>query len=400
MKTRAPSSLPHFAAWIMYCSSPNPTSKLFWKNCAPMSTPKAPTTLQTPCRNAPSPHGSASAWPSLVTLRVTPRENSWSPFARRRMPEPRFLVVRLGSLGDIVHTFPAVAALRESFPKADIIWLTHPRWKGLVESSELATDIWETETRSYRSLREIIARIRGEHFTAAIDYQGLWKSAALPYFGGVSRRIGFSSQTIREFGVPILYTDRVRCARTHIADQNGELSQCAGARNGVGPVALSVPSIQEVFVLRLLQGFAVERYIVLSPAGGWRSKCWPPERYGALCQKIRCELGLRCVVNYGPGEDDVISAVKAASGEADPIAYNSALDQLMALLRNAVCIVGGDTGPLHLAVALGTPPIDIVLRSPHAVTTDKRSGQAAPSILEIDVDTVFDAVRRQVEVRP
>jgi ADP-heptose:LPS heptosyltransferase len=341
------------------------------------------------------------------------------------MPEPRFLVVRLGSLGDIIHTFPAVAGLHESFPKAEIVWLTHPRWKALVESSKLATDIWETETRSYHSLREIIGRIRKQHFTAAIDYQGLWKSAALSFVGGVSRRIGFSSQTIRELGVPILYTDRVRCAQTHIADQNGELSQRAGARNGVAAVALSVPSIQEVFVLQLLRGFAVERYIVLSPAGGWRSKCWPPERYGALCQKIRGTLGLRCVLNYGPGEDDVISAVKAASGEADPIAYNGALDQLMALLRNAVCIVGGDTGPLHLAVALGTPviaifgptdparngpyrmgdrsgnasPIDIVLRSPHAVTTYKRSGQAAPSILEIGVDTVFDAVRRQVEVR-
>src|SRR5258706_15204563 len=250
-------------------------------------------------------------------------------------------------------------------------------------------------------------------------------SSALPFYGGLSRRIVFSSQTIREFGVPILYTDRVRCARTHIADQNGELSQCAGARNGVGPVALSVPSIQEVFVLRLLRGFAVERYIVLSPAGGWRSKCWPPERYGALCQKIRCELGLRCVVNYGPGEDDVISAVKAASGEADPIAYNSALDQLMALLKNAVCIVGGDTGPLHLAVALGTTAIaifgatyparngpyrtgnhpgnvselDTGLRSPHALTTFKRGVQPAPSILEIDVDTVFNAVNQLVEVR-
>ncbi len=341
------------------------------------------------------------------------------------MPEPRFLVVRLGSLGDIVHTFPAVAGLRESFPESEIAWLTHPRWKALVESSELATDIWETETRSYRSLREITGRIRRKHFTAAIDYQGLWKSAALPFFGGVSRRIGFSSQTIREFGVPILYTDRVRCTKTHIADQNGELSRRAGARNGVATVALSVPSIQEMFVLQLLRGFAIERYVVLSPAGGWRSKCWPPERYGALCQKIRDTLGLRCIVNYGPGEEDLVSAVRAASGESDPIAYNGSLGQLMALLRNAVCIVGGDTGPLHLAVALGTPavaifgptdparngphrmgdrsasvsPIDIVLRSPHAVTTYKRDDQPGPTILQIDVDTVFDAVRRQVEVR-
>jgi heptosyltransferase-1 len=341
------------------------------------------------------------------------------------MAEPRFLVVRLGSLGDIVHTFPPVAALRDSFPHAEIVWLTHPRWKELVESSELATHIWETETRSHSSLREVIGRIRKHPFAAAIDYQGLWKSASLPFLGGVSRRIGFSPQTIREFGVPILYTDRVLCTKSHIVDQNGELSMRAGARNGVAPVALSVPSIQEVFVLQLLRSFAIERYIVLSPAGGWRSKCWPPERYGALCQKIRGTLGLRCVVNYGPGEDDLVSAIKSASGEADPIAYNGSLTQLMALLRNALCIVAGDTGPLHLAVALGTPSvaifgptdparngpyrigehshnaasIDIVLRSPHAVTTYKRGDQAAPSILEIDVDTVFDAVRRQVEAR-
>jgi ADP-heptose:LPS heptosyltransferase len=342
------------------------------------------------------------------------------------MIDQRFLVVRLGSLGDIVHTFPAVAGLRESFPQAEIVWLTHPRWKALVECSELATHIWETETRSYHSLREVIGRIQKKHFTTAIDYQGLWKSAALPFIGGVSRRIGFSSQMIREFGVPILYTDRVRCTQTHIADQNGELSVRAGARNGVGPVTLSVPSIQEVFVLQLLRGFAIDRYIVLSPAGGWRSKCWPPDRYGALCQRIRGALGLRCVLNYGPGEDDLISAIKAASGEADPVAYNGSLDQLMALLRNAVCVVGGDTGPLHLAVTLGTPAvaifgptdparngpyrmrdwagktssIDIVLRSPRAATTYKRGDQAAPSILEIDVDSVFDAVRRSVEARP
>jgi heptosyltransferase I len=341
------------------------------------------------------------------------------------MPEPRFLVVRLGSLGDIVHTFPAVAGLRESFPKAETVWLTHPRWKELIECSELATEIWETDTRSYNSLREIIGKIRRRNFTAAIDYQGLWKSAALPFLGRVSRRIGFSAHTIRELGVPILYTDRVPCTQTHIADQNGELSLRARVRNGVAPVKLVVPTIQEAFVLQLLRSFAIERYVVLSPAGGWRSKCWPPDRYGALCQKIRANLSLRCVLNYGPGEEDIVSSIKVASGEADPIAYNGSLIQLMALLRNAVCVVGGDTGPLHLAVALGTPavaifgptdparngpyrpgggvgnasPIDIVLRSPHAVTTYKRGDQPAPSILEIDVDTAFDAVRRQVEVR-
>ena len=273
------------------------------------------------------------------------------------MGDPRFLVVRLGSLGDIVHTFPAVAGLRESFPTAEIVWLTHPRWRTLVESSELASDIWEVESRSRESVRETLSRIRAEKFTAAIDYQGLWKSAGLPFLARVPRRIGFSSQTIREFGVPILYTDRVRCAMRHIADQNGELSQRAGARRGIALAQLSVPALHAAFVVQLLRSFGIERYVVLSPAGGWRSKCWPTERYGALCQRILAELGLRCILNYGPGEEEFATAIRVASGDADPVAYNGTIVQLMALLRNAVCVVGGDTGPLHLAVALETPAV-------------------------------------------
>src|SRR5215467_1011496 len=161
------------------------------------------------------------------------------------MTEPRFLVVRLGSLGDIVHTFPAVAGLHESFPNAEIIWLTHPRWRPLVEHSELATEIWEVDTRRFDSVRSILTRIRKGRFTAAIDYQGLWKSAALPFLGRVPRRIGFSSHSVRELGVPILYSDRVRIKRAHIADQNSELSLEAGARHGVAEFSLSVSSLQE-----------------------------------------------------------------------------------------------------------------------------------------------------------
>lgn len=335
------------------------------------------------------------------------------------MTEPRFLVARLGSLGDIVHTFPAVAGLRESFPKAEIVWLTHPRWKALVESSELTTQVWEVETRAFGSVRDMLSRIRKMQFTTAIDYQGLWKSAALPFLGRVPRRIGFSSHSIREFGVPLLYTERVRCTQDHIADQNGELSQHAGARNGVAPFLLSVRSLQEAFVLQLLRGFNVDRYIVLSPAGGWRSKCWPPDRYGALCRQIHADLGLRCVLNQGPGDEECVAAVKAASGDAAPIACTASLEQLMVFLRNALCVVGGDTGPLHLAVALGTPVValfgptdparngpyrqgadvekDIVLRSPNAATTYKRGDRHDSSVLQLEVATVFDAVRRQVE---
>lgn len=337
------------------------------------------------------------------------------------MTEPSFLVVRLGSLGDIVHTFPAVAGLRHSFPRAEIVWLTHPRWKALVESSGLATDVWEVDTRAYGSVREVLGRIRKRRFTAAIDYQGLWKSASLPFLGRVPRRIGFSSHSAREFGVPLLYNERVRSTKAHVVDQNGELSQRAGAREAIASYSLSVSPPQESSVIEFLRNLQVGRYVVLSPAGGWRSKCWLPGRYGELCRQIHVKLGLRCILNQGPGEADCIAAVKAASADAAPVACNSSLDRLMVVLRDALCVVGGDTGPLHLAVALGTPVValfgptdparngpyrpsgdsskDIVLRSPQAVTTYKRGDQPDPSLLKLEVPAVFDAVQRQLEAR-
>jgi lipopolysaccharide heptosyltransferase I len=336
------------------------------------------------------------------------------------MPELRFLVVRLGSLGDIVHTFPAVAGLRESFPNSEIVWLTHPRWKFLVESSSLVSQVWTVETRSWSSLREAIDRVRRTEWTAAIDYQGLWKSAVLPFLGGVKRRIGFSSATIREFGVPVLYTDRVRAAARHIADQNGELSLRAGAQRGVAAFSLQAPEKDNATAAQFLRDAGVERFVVLSPGGGWRSKCWPAERFGALCGKIHSELGLRCIVNYGPGEKELAAAVRAASGGADPLLFDGELGPLMAVLCCALCIVGGDTGPLHLAIALGTPAValfgptdparngpyrqvnpktgtstdDIVLRALGVTTTHRRAGQPHPSMLAIEVAAVFDAVRR------
>jgi heptosyltransferase-1 len=329
------------------------------------------------------------------------------------MSEPRFLVVRLGSLGDIVHTFPAVAGLRNSFPRAEIVWLTHPRWVNLVVSSGLATEIWPVDSRDLASVRQTIARIRAQRWDAAIDYQGLWKSALLPFLAGVPKRVGFSSEAIREFGVPILYTDQVHPRAKHIADQNGELSLRAGAQSAVDPVKLQVNETDRQRVCSDLAAAGIDRYVVLSPGGGWRSKCWPAERFGELCQKIREALNVRCVINYGPGEEALAAAVKSASGNAEPVPYDGELGQLMALLQGAKCIVGGDTGPLHLAIALGTkavaifgptnpvrngpyPPQPFVLRDPAASTTHKRDTETNPSLLKISVAQVFDAVKLQL----
>jgi heptosyltransferase I len=331
------------------------------------------------------------------------------------MAEKRFAVVRLGSLGDIVHTFPAVAGLRESFPAASIIWLTHPRWIDLVASSSLATEIWPVDSRDLSSVRQVIAKLRVFHPDAVIDFQGLWKSAIPPFLAGIPRRIGFSAATIREFGVQILYSDRVECRTIHIADQNGELCVRAGADHGVGTAAIEIARRDQETACDQLRNQNIGSYIALSPGGGWRSKCWPAERFGALCQLIRSELSLRCVVNYGPGEESLFAAIKANSGAAEPMPWDSRLGPLMAMLKNARCVVGGDTGPLHLAIALGTPavalfgptdparngpypPNEIVLRSPDAITSHRRVEATDPSILELSVNDVFTAVKKRLGV--
>lgn len=326
------------------------------------------------------------------------------------MAEPSFLVVRLGSLGDIVHTFPAVAGFRETFPREQIIWLTHPRWKFLVEASSLASEVWTVESRELASLRKALSQIRKFSFQTSIDYQGLWKSAALPFLAGIKRRIGFSSETIREYGVPVLYTDRVHVKSRHIADQNGELSLHAGAGKSVGQIKLRIEDADRVGVRNVLQDKGIEEYVVLSPGGGWRSKCWPAERFGSLAGRLYSEMGLRSVINFAPGEEDLVSATLAASGDAKPLPLTGTLGQLMALLGSARCVVAGDSGPLHLADALGTPavalfgPTDparnglyfrsgIELRAANVNSTYKRHDQPHPSLLQLNVDEVFAAVQ-------
>jgi len=320
-------------------------------------------------------------------------------------------VVRLGSLGDIFDTFPAVAALRETFPEARVVWLTHPRWRELVASANIAAEIWEIETRSLSSVLEMRVKIRKEQFSAAIDYQGLWKSAALPLLARVPRRIGFSSDTVREFGVPTLYTDRVQVHSAHVADKNGELSARAGAAKSVANFSLSVPADARQRVRDILRGYGIENYFVLSPGGGWLSKCWPAERYGQLAQRLHAEYGMRSVINYGPQEKALADAVLAEAGDSAPFLYSGSFGELMALLQGAHCVIAGDSGPMHLADALGTRvaaifgPTDperngpysgngIVLRAAGVESTYKRRHTPHPSLLKIGAADVLDALRK------
>ena len=333
------------------------------------------------------------------------------------MAEERFLVVRLSSLGDIVHALPAVHALREAFPQARIDWIVERNWLPLLEGNPDVNERIVLDHSSWGAMRACVQEIRAARYTCVIDFQGLYKSAVLAWLSGASRCIGFHRTFAREGGAAMFYTERVRPAGVHVVEQNIALVERVGARLSEHRFPLHIPAEADAYVERELGAHDVREFYVLNPGGGWRSKCWPPERYAELHAEIARRHGWRGVVNFGPKERDLAEAVRKAAGEPEPVLLPLDLPQLLAVLRRAKCFVGGDSGPLHLAVALGTPvvglygptdparngpfnPADTVIRNAQAIeTTYKRSDEYSPAMLSITVDQVVAAVARRLGMR-
>ncbi|HEV8383770.1 MAG TPA: glycosyltransferase family 9 protein [Candidatus Acidoferrales bacterium] len=335
------------------------------------------------------------------------------------MPEERFLVVRLGSLGDIVHTLPAVHALREQFPNAQIDWLVESKWRALVAGNPDVNDIILLDRSTWRGVISCVAKLRGRKYSCAIDFQGLYKSAVLARLSGAPRRIGFERPFLREPGAASFYTECVIPAVRHVVDQNIAIVQKLGAGRGKAIFPLNISDEAAHAVALQLNAQSVKKYFVLSPGGGWLSKCWPAEQYGHLHRRLTslpAFAGCRGVVNFGPSERKLAEAVRLVAGEPEPLLLATDLPQLMALVRRAEFFVGGDSGPLHLAVALGTPvvglygptdparngpysPADIVVRNARPEeTTYKRHNVPAPSMLSITVDQVVAAVLQRMGI--
>jgi heptosyltransferase I len=334
------------------------------------------------------------------------------------MAEQRFLLVRLGSMGDIIHALPAAGALRDTFPAAQIDWAVEPRWTRLLKNNPDLTRVVEANRKSAGGMLATSKTVRKQKYTCAVDFQGLYKSALLAFASGAPRRIGFTSSYAREGLASICYTKRLNPRGPHKVDHNLTLACEAGAQWPKRPrFPLAIDQEDESVVSRELRNRAIGPFFVLNPGGGWISKCWPAERYGELHRKIVVRFGWRGIVTFGPGEEKLAENVIYAAGDAPPIALSLGLGPLMALLGRAQFVVSGDTGPLHLASALGAPVVglygptdpsrngphsctDVVVRNPHAsVTTYRRNASYSPSMLSISVDQVLDAVERRLERR-
>jgi heptosyltransferase I len=293
----------------------------------------------------------------------------------------RFLLVRLSSLGDLVHSIPVVPALRSACPDARIDWVVDARWAPLMELVEGLDEVVPLD-RSASGTLACIGRLRRARYTCSVDIQGRYRSAVLAWLSGAPRRVGRAREATREPGAAFFYTDRVVPVGKHIAEMNVSLAVRAGAhRQERLEFPIRVPEDVARSLRERLAGDGITDYVVVSPGGGWVSKCWPPERFGELCAEIWQRHGLRAVVNVADDEPSLAQAVVEAAaaraaaaaavggsgrasgiaglaGGADrgarPVIVATSIPELVALLAGARLLVAGDTGPLHLAAALRT----------------------------------------------
>ncbi|MBV9959913.1 MAG: glycosyltransferase family 9 protein [Acidobacteria bacterium] len=286
----------------------------------------------------------------------------------------RLLFVKLGSIGDIVHTLPSLAAVRRALPSAEISWVVERRSAEIVRDNPLLNRLIEVDTKALRrwpvsgetllAPRQQLRRLRASTFDTALDFQGLLKSAAIARLSGARLRYGFAREQLREPASRFLLTKTLPTpARVHVISKN--LALAAGAL-GIHvptnpsefefPIAISPAHEREASaaVRDLKTGFAI-----LNPGGGWPTKLWSAERFGALADELWEHLGLSSVVTYGPGEQELAERVVAASRSGRATAHSLSLKGFVALAKLAEVYVGGDTGPTHLAVAAGTPVVGL-----------------------------------------
>jgi lipopolysaccharide heptosyltransferase I len=285
-------------------------------------------------------------------------------------PAQRFLIVRLSSIGDIVHALPAAAALAATFPQAQIDWVVEKRHALLLDGNPHLHRIvildslgWRkhlTSSATWHEIRNGIGDLRETAYDAAIDFQGLWKSAVVAWLSRARERIGFAAPGLREPSAGVLYTQRVaRPEHVHVVKENISLAEHLGARAEHWQFPLPRNEKDDAYIERQLAALNSESFIIVNPGGGWRSKCWSPENYALLIRQWAGAHSEPIILTGAPSEEPVIREILKSADVAAARYVPTTLVQFIALARHARLFLGSDTGPMHLAAAVGTPIVGI-----------------------------------------
>jgi ADP-heptose:LPS heptosyltransferase len=273
------------------------------------------------------------------------------------------LFVRLSSIGDVAHTLPSLAALRRR--GFDVGWLVESPSATLLEKNPAVQRVHvlpRARSLSIGALRRMIGELRAEKYDVALDFQGLWKSAVWARLSGARRHVGFSSAWRREPLSSILIGEGASPTReaVHVIDKNLTLLRALGVDDvGLREFPLPDTPAEAQTVRRGLESQRVGgNFVILNPGGGWESKLWPAEHYGVLARSLR-ERGLLPLVTFGPGEEALADRVVRASEGAAQRSFPTTLLEYLELCRETRLVVAADTGPLHLACAVGAPVLGL-----------------------------------------
>ncbi|MGE0406698.1 MAG: glycosyltransferase family 9 protein [Candidatus Korobacteraceae bacterium] len=342
----------------------------------------------------------------------------------------RILIVRLSAMGDVLHAMPAVIALRRAFPAANIGWVVERRWRPLLAADSTTlfgtptperplvdhihivdTAHWRSKWSSNETLQEIrlaVRELRDGAYDLAVDFQGTIKSATSAALSRAPQRLGFTRP--REKPAALFYTHTVDALGRHVVEQNMSLVRAVTSQIP-GPTTLPLPMDVEAerHYLAELNRLQMNSYALINPGAGWGAKQWSAQSFGEVARGL-ASLGLRSLVNFGPGEESLAQQVVHHSCGA-AIALSMTLSQLIAFTRRARIFLGGDTGPMHLAAALGVPvvalfgPTDpvrngpfgtehVVLRNPLSTTSYSHIAQQDAGLSAITSSEVTEAAAR------
>jgi lipopolysaccharide heptosyltransferase I len=310
----------------------------------------------------------------------------------------RILLVRMSAMGDIIHTLPAAASLRHAFPEAEIDWVVEEVWAPLLEDNPHISAVRTVRSRDPRDVLGVIRALRGRAYDVALDFQGLVKSGFLAAMSGSKEVLGFRTEALREKVAAAFYHRQVIPAGAHVVEMNLSLARAAGAREASLEFPLPRPAQVDL----------PDRFVAVSPSAGWAAKCWPAESFAELIRRLEQERALPVVINCGPDDDELAGRVAQLAAPARPRIFRGGIHELVALAQRAAAFVAGDTGPLHIAAAAGTPVIALfgptsperngpygarvrVLRAEGAVTTYSRSEDAS-AMARLPVNDVFQAL--------
>ncbi len=345
----------------------------------------------------------------------------------------RILIVRLSSMGDVIHALPAAAMLREAFPHATIGWLIEDRWAELLCALStpragarslqrpLVNTIHAVSLKSWRRsifenhtwerIAAGLSDLRARHYQVAVDLQGAVRSAILARWSGAPTIYGAIGP--RENIASMWYSRRVISERSHVVEQYADLVQAAIGRSLPIPDAiLPCDPVAEETVERRLRALEIREPVILNPGAGWGAKQWPAGRYGEVAQALASQ-GLHPIINFGPREEALAKVAESASaGTAHALSFS--VGELIALMRRTRLFIGGDTGPMHLAAALHVPivalfgPTDperngpyrtpnIVLRNSLSTTSLSHRMEPDQGLLAIAAAEVIAAASRLLE---